>query len=158
MSGRPTFDKAKEKILRYCAYQERCHSEVRDKLFELGMDEDDAGELITFLISEGFLNEERFARTFARGKFRLKKWGRIRIKHELESRNVSKNCIRYGLSEIEDEEYAQTLEQILLSKAESLQEENVFVLRDKVSKYAIYKGFEPDIVWTKLRALFPDQR
>src|SRR3954470_11095456 len=98
-----TPQQAKEKIQRYCAYQERCHQEVRHKLFEFGLYQSEVDEILTGLITDGFLNEERFAKAFAGGKFRMKKWGRIKITHELEARNISKNCIRTGLLEIDDE-------------------------------------------------------
>ncbi|MFO0505660.1 MAG: regulatory protein RecX, partial [Chryseotalea sp.] len=93
-----TIGQAKQKIYRYCAYQERCHQEVKQKLAEFALDSDTIEEIIGHLIAEGFLNEERFARTFASGKFRLKQWGKVRITRELESRNVSAYCIKAGLS------------------------------------------------------------
>lgn len=146
------------KIERYCSYQERSHREVRDKLFELGARSTQVDELITELITSNFLNEERYARAFAGGKFRMKKWGRIKIVQALEAHDLSANCIRLGLSEIDEQDYFQTLRQVLEKKSESFEAENVFVKRDKLSKYAIQKGYEPDLVWKLLRELIPDQR
>lgn len=151
-----TFDQAKQKALRYCAYQERSHQEVKNKLYELGIHSSDVDELLVYLITEGFLNEERFAKVFAGGKFRIKKWGRIKIIRALESKGLTKNCIRIGLKEIEEADYLQTLENLLESKISNLHEDNVFVARDKVSKYAIQHGYEPDLVWEKLKKLLPD--
>jgi regulatory protein len=150
-----TYEQAKQKVLHYCAYQERAHSEVKNKLFEFGLCSNDVDELLAYLITEGFLNEERFAKTFTGGKFRLKKWGRLKIIHELESKGLTKNCIRIGLKEIDELDYENTLAHLLQEKAKSLREASVFVLRDKLSKYAIHKGFEPELVWKKLKELFP---
>lgn len=142
---------AKEKIQHYCAYQERAQNEVRNKLYEYGLYSNDVEELISGLITDGFLNEERFAKAFAGGKFRMKKWGRNKIVHELEARGISKYCIKAGLKEIEDADYYKTLAHLLERKSEIIEEENIFVKRDKLSKYAILKGYEPDLVWKFLK-------
>src|SRR5688500_923655 len=97
-----TAQQAKERIQQYCAYQERSHLEVRNKLYSFGLYRGDVDEILAGLITDGFLNEERFAKAFAGGKFRMKKWGRIKITHALESKGVSSNCIRIGLREIDD--------------------------------------------------------
>ena len=145
---------AKQKIEQYCAYQERSHQEVRDKLYGMGLHRSDVEEIITILITDGFLNEERFAKAFAGGKFRMKKWGRIKISHALEAKGVSKNCIRIGLKEIDDNDYIATLRALLKDKCGSHQEnDNIYVLRDRLSKYAIQKGYEPELVWHEIRAL-----
>lgn len=151
-----TPSEAKQKIYRYCAYQERAHLEVRNKLYEYGLFKNDVEEIISDLITEGFLNEERFAKAFAGGKFRMKQWGRIKIIHELEAKGLTKNCIALGLKEIEQEHYFKTLKELLVKKSKQLQETNVFVLRDKLAKYAIQKGFEPDLVWPVLKVIVPD--
>lgn len=150
-------DEAKGKILRYCAYQERCHQEVRIKLFQLGLSENEVDETIADLITQGFLNEERFARTFAGGKFRVKKWGRLKIVQGLEAKGVTTNCIKSALKEIDEHDYVETLTAILKKKNEEIVELNRYVLRDKISKYAIQRGFEPELVWRILRALLPDK-
>lgn len=150
-----TSEQAKQKALRYCAYQERCHQDVKNKLYELGLRTSEVDELLTYLITEGFLNEERFAKTYTGGKFRIKKWGRIKITHALESKGLTKNCIRIGLKEIEEDDYHKTLTDLLESKLAELNEPNSFVARDKASKYAIQKGFEPDLVWSSLKSILP---
>lgn len=119
----------------------------------MGLFSSEVDEVLTYLITEGFLNEERFAKAFTGGKFRIKKWGRIKIIHALESRGLTKNCIRIGLKEIEEEDYYQTLTELLKSKIAELDESNIFVLRDKASKFAILKGYEPDLVWKVLKEL-----
>lgn len=111
---------------------------------------------MVFLIHEGFLNEERFARAFARGKFKMKHWGRIRIKNNLEARGISKNCIKIGLTEIDPDDYLKTLNNLLATKAADTRDTNIFVRRNKVASFAIRKGFEPDLVWAAVRDLLPD--
>ena len=147
---------AKQKIYRYCAYQERSHKEVRDKLYEYGLYRDEVEELLAALITEGFLNEERFAKAFAGGKFRMQRWGRIKILNELEARGLTGNCIKIGMKEIEDADYIKTLREILQRKLNQLDEENAFVKRDKLARYAIQKGFEPDLVWPEVKSLVKD--
>jgi regulatory protein len=150
-----TVEQAKQKALRYCAYQERSHQEVKNKLYELGLRSFEVDELMAFLITEGFLNEERYAKLFAGGKFRIKHWGRVKITHALETKGVSKNCIRIGLREIDVGDYAATLRKILTDKIEAGEEPNAFVVRDKAAKFAIQKGYEPDLVWQALKELLP---
>ena len=151
-----TYDQAKQKALRYCAYQERSHQEVKNRLYELGLPSSTVDELLAYLITEGFLNEERFAKSFAGGKFRVKKWGRTKIAHALEIKGLTKNCIKLGLKEVDEADYRHTLEELLKLKISNLRERNVFMARDKVSKYAIQRGYEPDLVWDMLRKLLPD--
>ena len=148
-----TVEQAKQKALRYCAYQERSHQEVKNKLYELGLRTSDVDELLSYLITEGFLNEERYAKLFAGGKFRVKHWGRIKIAHALESKGLSKTCIRIGLKEIDEVDYLETLEKLIAAKINEVSDDNKFVVRDKVSKYAIQKGYEPELVWKKLKEL-----
>lgn len=150
-----TPEQAKQKALRYCAYQERSHQEVKNKLYELGLHSSDADELLAWLITEGFLNEERYAKLFAGGKFRIKQWGRIKIIHALESKGLSKKCIRIGLAEIEADDYERTLEKLVSEKVSEVRGENAFIIRDKISKSLIQKGYEPDLVWQTLKKLLP---
>lgn len=149
-----TPQQAKQKIEHYCAYQERSHQEVRDKLYGLGLHRNDVEEIITNLITDGFLNEERFAKAFAGGKFRIKKWGRIKISHALESKGVSKNCVRIGLKEIDEVDYIATLRELLKEKSCREQTDSkIYVHRDRLSRYAIQKGYEPELVWKEIREL-----
>ena len=151
---RSTPSEALAKLHRYCAYQERSHQEARNKLFELGLYASEVDEVLSQLITDGFLNEERFAKAFAGGRFRMKKWGRLKIVNELEAKGLTRNCIKAGLKEIDETDYHKTLADLLEKKSEQLAEPNEFVRRDKLSKYAIQKGFEPELVWTLLKEKF----
>jgi len=151
-----TPQQAKEKIQRYCAYQERSHQEVRNKLFGYGLYRNEVEEIISNLITDGFLNEERFAKAFAGGKFRMKRWGRIKITHALDAKGVSKNCIKIGLKEIEETMYAEALRELLAAKSETLKADNIYTTRDKLARYAIQRGYEPELVWKTLLDLLPD--
>jgi regulatory protein len=144
-------DEAFAKMQRYCAYQERCHQEVRSKLIELGIYGQDLEDIIAGLIGDNFLNEERFARTFARGKFRIKQWGRNRIRQELKSRGISDYCLRKAMEEIGEEEYQISLESLLEKRAGILDEEDDFVRKNKLAQYAIRRGYEPELVWEMLK-------
>ncbi len=140
---------ALEKLRKYCAYQERCHLEVKAKLKSLGIwDEYEASEVIDKLITENYLNEERFALAYARGKFKIKGWGRQRIVRELKHRDISEYCINQALKEIEEGDYDQRLQLILEKKLRLLKgaPDNP-VIRKKLAVYAIGKGYEPDRVW-----------
>lgn len=152
---RLTVEQARQKVLRYCAYQERCHQEVKNKLYELGLNASDTDEMLTYLITEGFLNEERFAKLFAGGKFRIKHWGRIKIVHALESKGISKKCIQIGLKEIEEADYHLTLENLITERIAQGETEDRFLLRNKIAQSLIQKGYEPELVWTTLKAKLP---
>lgn len=135
------------KIRHYCAYQERCHSEVKEKLFYFGLDENESGELISQLISEDLLNEERFARAYAGGKFRMKGWGRNKIRAALKQKRVSDYCIRKGLSEIDDEEYRKLFEKLYEAKLKTLRsEKNKWKKMAAVRSYLLQRGFENDMI------------
>lgn len=136
-----------EKIKYYCAYQERCHKEVRNKLFELSVYGDDIDEVISELIAEDFLNEERYARSYCRGKFNQKKWGRNKIINHLKFKGISEYCIKKGLTEIDDEEYQTTLAELLNKKKKELSsEKNIWIKKKKLSNYLMQKGFESYLI------------
>lgn len=135
------------KLQRYCAYQDRCHREVRSKLLELGIYGSTLEEIMADLIQENFLNEERFARSFARGKFRMKQWGRNRIVRELKMRDISDYCIRKAMEEIEEADYLKTLAAVLESRAAHISETNDFAKKSKLAQYAMSRGFEAELVW-----------
>lgn len=143
---------ALKKIQHYCAYQERSHREVKNKLFEYGLFENEVDEITAKLIAEGFLNEERFARGFAGGKFRIKKWGRLKIERELELLGVSKRNINTGLKEIDEGDYQKMLHNLLQKKSAQIAEKDAFRLKDKLARYAITKGYEPSLVWDTLKS------
>ncbi|MEQ9591722.1 MAG: regulatory protein RecX [Cyclobacteriaceae bacterium] len=150
-----TPEQALAKIQNFCAYQERSHKEVRNKLFEYGLWSNQVDDIISQLITDGFLNEERFAKAFAGGKFRMKKWGRLKIIRELEQRGLTPRCIQTGLNEIDQGDYQVALKQILTKKKEQLADMNDFEMRNKLARYAIGKGFEPDLVWQLVKDIVP---
>lgn len=147
-------EEALDKLERYCAYQDRCHQEVRQKLYDLGVYGDVANEIIADLITENFLNEERFARSYARGKFRMKKWGKFRITLELKKRNISPYCIKKAMEELEEFDYDDTLFKLLEKKHALIREPDAFKKRGKLAKYAIGKGYESKLVWEMVKEHF----
>ncbi len=140
------------KIRDWCAYQERCQQEVRDKLYEYGLKTDDVENIIAQLVSENFVNEERFAIAFAGGKFRIKKWGKIKIRQELKAKRVSDYCIKKGMEQIEDTEYIKTLKRLLVLKTKLITEKNHLKKKQKLVRYALGKGYEQDIVFDILKS------
>ncbi|MFN3996742.1 regulatory protein RecX [Algoriphagus sp.] len=148
-----SLDEAKGKLETYCAYQERSQWEVRRKLNEKGIKGDAAEELIAEMISSDFLNEERYARAFARGKFRIKHWGKAKITRELKMREISPRCIQYGLSEIDPEEYYDALLTQAEKKWEKTIEKDAFKKRYKVVQYLMSRGFEQDLAQEAVSSL-----
>ncbi len=138
---------APNKIFRYCAYQERSHQEVKAKLFQYGLHSSEVDEILSYLITEGFLNEERYAKAFAGGKFRIMKWGKLKIQRELESSGVSPRNIARGLAEISHSEYSQTILSLIKKKSNRVTDENIFSKKHKVARFVIGKGYEPELVW-----------
>lgn len=144
---------ALSKAYKYCAYQERSHLEVKRKLYSYGLYSSDVDEILSRLISEGFINEERFAKAYAGGKFRIKKWGRNKIINQLESHGLTKRCIEAGLKELDQADYKRTLEGLIEKKSVQSTEENLFKKRDSVAKFLIAKGYESELVWQKVKEL-----
>ena len=135
------------KAQKYCAYQERSQQEVRDKLYSLELHKKDVEQIIAELITSGFLKEERFALAFAGGKFRMKGWGRIKIKKALRQKDISENLIKQALKSIDDFEYKRTLKKIIEERIQQVKEPNLQKKNYKIAQYAISKGFEPELVW-----------
>ena len=138
------------KAQKYCAYQERCQQEVRDKLYEWGLHSNEVEQIISELIVDNFLNEERFAKAYAGGKFRIKKWGRIKIKLELKKRKISDYCIKKAMQEIKEEEYLKTIKALIVKKSKDIKDKNTQVRNYKMVKYIASKGFEQDLIWDVL--------
>src|SRR5882672_10064540 len=126
---------ALNKIFRYCAYQERSHQEVKNKLYEYGLRTADVDEVLSYLITEGFLNEERYAKAFTGGKFRIMKWGRLKIQRELESSGVSPRNIARGLTEIPPAEYSETLLGLVRRKAGQIVDENIYRRKNRIARF-----------------------
>lgn len=139
-------------IQHYCAYQERCHSEVRNKLLELNFRGDDLEEAIVLLIEENYLIEERYARSYIGGKFRINHWGRRKIIQELKKKKVSEYCINKGLKEIDEDDYMVTLQKLIDKKqAELKSEKNIFIRKQKLQRYLMQKGFEIELINEQLK-------
>lgn len=144
-------EEAREKIRAFCLYRERSHKEVGDKLQSYGLIEDVVGELITELIQENYINEERFARSFVRGKFNQKKWGRQKIRQALYQHQLSDYVLRKAFAEIDEDHYLSTLKELLQKKEATLKDKNSYVRRRKLADYLIRKGYESDLVWDLIR-------
>ena len=136
-------EQAIQRIRHYCAYQERAQQEVRDKLYELGMTKDEVEEIMSDLIAENFLNEERFAIQFAGGHFRIKGWGKVKIQHALQQKRVSSYNIKIGLKAIDEDAYLKTLQQLTTKKWNSLKGERGLSRMAKTYAFLHQRGFEP---------------
>jgi regulatory protein len=134
------------KAQQYCAIQERCQQEVRDKLYDWGLHQQDVEQIIAELIGEQFIQEERFAVLFAGGKFRIKKWGKIKIKNELKRKNISSYCIKKALDAIDNETYILALDELLQKKAKLNKEKNKYKRFSQLAAYAVSKGYETELV------------
>ncbi|MBO9570706.1 MAG: RecX family transcriptional regulator [Chitinophagaceae bacterium] len=151
---RLTPEQAYQKIKHYCGYQERSHAEVREKLYSLGIWKNDIDTLISRLIEEDYLNETRFAESFVGGKFRMKQWGRVKIKYELKQKQVSEYNIKKAMKVIDEENYLKAFNKLFAEKAKSLSaEKNVPTKKRKILDYMIQKGYERDMIMNKLNEL-----
>jgi regulatory protein len=148
-----SLEEFKGKMEAYCAYQDRCHKEVEEKLRAYDLIPEAREMILLHLLEEGFLNEERFARSFARGKFRIKKWGRMRIERELRSRDISSYNIKQGLSEIDPDDYEQTLFELSEKKFQQTHEKHPLKKRKKVADFLLRRGFESQKVYAVLLEL-----
>jgi regulatory protein len=144
---------ATNKIEHYCAYQERCHEEVVSKLWSMKLDSQEIDEIIAYLIGSNFLNESRFACSFARGKHRIKHWGKIRIVNELKFRKISTYNINLALKEITQEEYNTTFDTVSERQWETIRETNMLKKRKKFCDYLLRRGFESNLVYEKVKEL-----
>ena len=145
-----TVDEAKRKLESYCAYQERCHKEVNAKLRDMRMIPEAIDTIVVHLIEHNFLNEERFAKAYVRGKFRIKKWGRNRLIRELKFRDISKYSIDTALKEIDLDDYYKTLDDLLQKRIAQVKESNSYKKKKKVADYLLYRGWESHLVYEKL--------
>ncbi len=142
-----TPSQAIEKIKHYCAYQERCHSEVRQKLFDFGLTKGETDEILLYLIENNYLDEQRYAEQFAGGHFRRKKWGRIKIRYALRQKQISDPCIKKALQVIDEEDYMKTLQQLFGEKKNTLRsEKNHFIRKKKIRDHLLQKGYETGLI------------
>lgn len=139
-------EQALQKLRQYCAYQERSHAEVGQKLWDLGVRKTDHDEMVSTLIEEDYLNEERFAIAFAGGKFRMKQWGRKKIFYGLKEKKVSEYNIRKAMKEIDEETYRETLKKLAEKKYGELKTDQYLVRKKKTMDYLMQKGYEPDLI------------
>ncbi len=139
-----SLEQALQKARHYCAYQERCHSEVREKLYAFGLRKNDVEEALSRLIENNYLNEERFAIQFAGGRFRMKQWGKIKIRYELKQKQVGEYCIKKALAAISEDDYNHTLIKLAGDKWESLRDEEPYIRRQKTQNLLVQKGYEHD--------------
>ncbi|CAM2771946.1 regulatory protein [Flavobacterium succinicans] len=148
-----TLKEAQHKIEQYCAYQERCHEEVVTKLRGMHLESQEIDQLIVHLIEQNFLNEARFACSFARGKHRIKHWGKIRITNELKMRNINNTLIALALKEISAEEYSETFNALAERNWQSITEKNALKKRKKFCDYMLRRGFESNLIYDKVKEL-----
>ena len=146
-----TVKQAVEKAMKYCAYQERCQMEVRNKLWDFQIASDEREEVIMELIQQNYLNEERYSRAFSRGKFRMKQWGKKKIELALKQKQITSTCISIGLTEIEPEEYLIVLQNLIEKTWNKNQGIQNYKRVAKTAQYIIGRGFEPNLVWDELK-------
>lgn len=138
------------KAANYCAYQERCYKEVEEKLAEWGIYGTDAGEILIQLSSQNYLNEERFAKAFAGGKFRIKSWGKVKIRLALKAKGISETNIRIALNEIDQASYHACLNKLARQMLQTYDDLNPLIAKQKTARSLMAKGFETNLVWEAL--------
>ncbi len=149
-----TVEEAINRMEQYCVYRERCHKEVNQKLKEMRMIPEAIDHIVNYLLQNDFLNESRFAKAFARGKFKIKKWGKHRIINELKSREITKYNIQIALKEIPDSEYRDTFDALTKKRWKELKtEKNLQKKRKKLIDYLLYRGWESELIYEKLNEL-----
>lgn len=148
-----TLQEATRKLEQYCVYQERCHQEVRQKLTNMSMIPEAIDVIIVHLLEHNFLNEERFAKTFVSGKFRIKKWGRGRLTYELKKKDISKVNIKLAIEDISDVEYIEVFNDLAEKKAGLIKESDKFKKRKKLIDFLVYRGWESYLVYDKANEL-----
>ena len=149
-----TVDEALKRMERYCSYQERCHKEVVQKLYSMYMIPEAIDHIVVKLMQDNFLNEERYAKAFVSGKFRIKKWGKHRLTRELKQKDIGKTLITMALKTITDQEYIETFHALAEKRAENIQETNVLKKRKKLADYLFYRGWESHLVYDKVNELY----
>ena len=142
-----TVKEATERIQSFCAIQDRCQWEVEKKMKEWEISDEIIENILTDLILDKFVDEQRFSESFCRGKFRIKRWGKVKIKNELKIKKISKNCIDKGLLQIKNEEYMEVLKYLYIKKRNSLKDTNQFIRKGKIAKHLQQKGFESNMIW-----------
>jgi regulatory protein len=142
-----------KRLRNYCALEDKCQWDVIQKMQEWGLLEDSQNHILELLIEEKYVDEERYSRSFCRGKFRIKKWGKIKISNELKKKKISEVSINKGLEEISNFEYQEELDMQYHKKKKFIKEKNYFIKKKKIATYLINKGYESNVVWNKLKEL-----
>ena len=142
-----TSKEAKVKAAKFCAYQDRTQQEVRDRLYKMNLYPDEVEIIISELLEEGFINEERYAKSYARGKFYQNKWGKNKILNGLKQKGLTEYCIKKALSEIDESEYEKLILKLIYKKQKQLNEKDKFIRNNKIAMFLYSKGFEKDIIW-----------
>jgi len=142
-----TVDEIKRKLEQYCVYQDRCHKEVEQKMKTFQLIPEARELILLSLMKDNFLNEERFSKSFARGKFRIKNWGKQRIIRELKFRDISSYNIKTALKEIEEKEYLATIYRITENRNEVISEANIYKRKKKLVDFLMRKGFENNLIY-----------
>ncbi|MCO5260313.1 MAG: recombination regulator RecX [Crocinitomicaceae bacterium] len=149
-----SFLEAKQKIEAFCAYQDRCHFEVSTKLNQWGIVGEQKDQLIAHLINNRFLDEERFAESFVSGKFRIKRWGRIKIRQQLKAKFVPDYCIKKAINQIDGDDYFATLQSLAVKKSSELNNErDSYKKKAKIMRFLASKGYEQDLIYEAMNAL-----
>lgn len=149
-----TVDEALKRMERYCSYQERCHKEVIQKLRDMSMIPEAIDHIVVKLMHDNFLNEERYAKAFVSGKFRIKKWGKQRLTRELKQKDIGRTLINMALQTISEQEYLEVFHELAEKKAQHIKENNVFKKRKKLADYLLYRGWESHLVYEKVNEVF----
>ena len=140
-------------LMKYCAYQDRCHKEVEEKLHKMNMIPEAQEQIIIQLMQDGFLNEERFTRSFVRGKFNFKNWGKQKIKMHLQQKSIPNHLIKIGMQEIKQEDYLDTLENLAVKKWKLLSNTKDAKTKQKLVQHLLYKGYESELVYEVVNGL-----
>ena len=148
-----TTKEIERKLQYYCSYQDRCHKEVVSKLKTFNINIQNSNQIISNLIRDGYLNESRFSKSFVRGKFNFKNWGKIRISNELKRRNISSYNINHGLKEIDEKDYEQKLEELFTKKLSSLSKLTSVEKKKKIISYLLYRGWESNLIYSKINEI-----
>ena len=148
-----TLKEIERKLQHYCSYQDRCHKEVIEKLKTYKIKSSDLNQIVSNLINENFLNESRFSKSFVRGKFNIKNWGKVRIHNELKKRKISAYNISLGMKEINEIEYHKKLDYIFNKKLSSLDGINNISKKKKIISYLTYRGWERNLIYDKINEI-----
>jgi|TARA_B100000902_G_scaffold107417_3_gene109260 regulatory protein len=148
-----TLKEIERKLQHYCSYQDRCHKEVIEKLKTYKIKSSDLNQIVSNLINKNFLNESRFSKSFVRGKFNIKNWGKLRIQNELKKRNISSYNISLGMKEIDEIDYHKKLDLIFNKKLSSLDRINTISKKKKIISYLTYRGWESNLIYDKINEI-----